>query len=575
LRSLSARPYTFAMPRSRPEGNLTQAQDSGSPGDSAGTVVFCVQGADPEVQAYAMAKYSRSALSMKESLADLDEQKAEQFLNTFYFQYGHRSIADLAHITMAIEHLSLLAAITVVDEQRWDGQERSTRYQDFKKSGYFIPDFTLPGGAGVGARNTESYGETAAFLFSEYEQLSKDMFVYLAASTPRPAEVKPEAYKRTLQARAYDLARYLLPLATNTSLGQIVNARTLETQIARLLADSHAEVRSLGARLKASAQRAAYNVKHQAWRELTEAITAKDEALGALAAKQLLREAPVAPTLVKYAEASDYQMETRRELRQAAGELMRGAEIQPADAVALLEPESIESELACTLLYQHCHYPYAQIRARVDALSSAERDEIISLGARHRGQHDELLRAFCVGQSFRFDILMDIGAYRDLHRHRRCTQIAQEFTTAHGFEMPAEMAAANLSGRFTAAMDRAESAAYTLHAALSRRGESAEKPRPRREGSGAVRAVAPSGVEGDLVPEAQYLIPLAFRKRALFKMDLAEVVYITELRTSPAGHWSYRNVAWQMYQAVANRHPSLAPYFRVHDVGQPVDLLKR
>src|SRR5512140_760740 len=105
------------------------------------TQVFCVHGADPEVQAYAMAKYSRSSLSMKESLAELNEQKAEKFLNTFYFQYGHRSIADLAHLAFAIEKLSILAAIVLVDEQRWDGQERSTRYQDFKKSGYYIPNF--------------------------------------------------------------------------------------------------------------------------------------------------------------------------------------------------------------------------------------------------------------------------------------------------------------------------------------------------------------------------------------------------------------------------------------------------
>ena len=62
------------------------------------------------------------------------------------------------------------------------------------------------------------------------------MFKHLAERTPRPAEMKPEVYQRTLQARAFDLARYLLPLATNTSLGQIVNARTLETQISRLLA---------------------------------------------------------------------------------------------------------------------------------------------------------------------------------------------------------------------------------------------------------------------------------------------------------------------------------------------------
>ena len=92
-----------------------------------------------------MAKYSRSALSMKESLAELNEQKAEKFLNTFYFQYGHRSIADLAHIAMAIERLSLLAATIVVDEQRWDGQERSTRYQDFKKSGYYTPAWAMRG----------------------------------------------------------------------------------------------------------------------------------------------------------------------------------------------------------------------------------------------------------------------------------------------------------------------------------------------------------------------------------------------------------------------------------------------
>ena len=63
--------------------------------------VFAVYGVEPEVQAYAMAKYSRSALSMKESLKEITRQKAEKFLNTFYFQYGHRSIADLAHIALA------------------------------------------------------------------------------------------------------------------------------------------------------------------------------------------------------------------------------------------------------------------------------------------------------------------------------------------------------------------------------------------------------------------------------------------------------------------------------------------
>src|SRR6266850_209296 len=126
-----------------PDPTLAQATLTDKNGASAGPQVnvFAVHGVDPEVQAYAMAKYSRSALSMKESLKEISEQKAEQFLNTFYFQYGHRSIADLAHLAFAIEKLSILAAIVLVDEQRWDGQERSTRYQNFKKSGYYAPDF--------------------------------------------------------------------------------------------------------------------------------------------------------------------------------------------------------------------------------------------------------------------------------------------------------------------------------------------------------------------------------------------------------------------------------------------------
>jgi hypothetical protein len=87
-----------------------------SPDSNPGTPsveVYAVYGVEPEIQAYAMAKYSRSALSMKESLREISTQKAEKFLNTFYFQYGHRSIADLAHIALAIEQSRTNSAGTV------------------------------------------------------------------------------------------------------------------------------------------------------------------------------------------------------------------------------------------------------------------------------------------------------------------------------------------------------------------------------------------------------------------------------------------------------------------------------
>jgi thymidylate synthase ThyX len=502
------------------------------------TDVFVVHGVDPEVQAYAMAKYSRSALSMKESLRELNEQKAEKFLNTFYFQYGHRSIADLAHIAMAIEKLSLLAATNVVDEQRWDGQERSTRYQDFKKSGYYIPKF-------ADATLTKQYRDTIDFLFAEYQEFSELMFRHLVSLTPKPDEMKQDAYERTLRARAFDITRYMLPLATNTSLGQIVNARTLETQVSRLLSHTHAEVRELGAKLKEAARIPSYNVNHDAFRTLVEAIRARDESLGVLAEAQLLREVKASPTLVKYAEPNQYEIATRSELAQAARELMRDAPIEDVPSVDLLEDDPLEIEIATTLLYEQSHYSYRQLRRAVESLTEAQRAEVIDLGMKHRGRHDELLRDFAAGQKFRFDILMDIGGYRDMHRHRRCVQIGQAYTFAHGFETPQEVIAASQMDRYAAAMHSAEAGAAAL---------------------------AQSGADAS---ETQYLIPLAYRKRTLFKMDFSEVVYISELRTTPAGHWSYRKVAWEMYEAAAKRYPALAKYFRVHDIHAPVDLLQR
>jgi len=505
------------------------------------TDVYAVHGADPEVQAYGMAKYSRSALSMRESLAEINDQKAEKFLNTFYFQYGHRSIADLAHIAFAIERLSILAATVAVDEPRWDGQERSTRYQDFQKSGYYVPDF------GDDAAACARYRETIDYLFAEYRLFSDEMFGYLRERTPRPAEMKQEAYERTLRARAFDISRYLLPLATNTSLGQIVSARTLENQVSRLLSHTHAEVRRLGELLRRAAQEPAYNVSHGKARELLARIESESYAAAEQATEFLLRPVRVAPTLMKYAEPNAYEIETRRELRAAAAELLAPLVMEDAPTVDLLDDDPLEIELAATLLYQHSHYPYRQIRDVVSGLAEAQRREIVDLGLQHRGRHDEVARSFYAGQQFRFDILMDIGGFRDMHRHRRCVQIVQDYTTAHGYDEPVEITDAGLAERYESAMERARETAAQL----------------------AARDVN----EAD--EQSQYIIPLAFRKRTLFKMDFAEALYISELRTGAAGHFSYRNVAFQMYEAVAQRYPALAKYFRVTDVREPVDLLKR
>jgi hypothetical protein len=239
-------------------------------------------------------------------------------------------------------------------------------------------------------------------------------------------------------------------------------------------------------------------------------------------------------------------------------ELMRNsdgtaAEIYPAPMVDLLDDdEDLEVELTTSLLYPVCHYSYRQLRGAVAALPEARRNELLKLGSAHRGRHDELLRAFHSGHGFRFDILMDIGAFRDMHRHRRCVQLIQEFTDVHGYEEPVcpgqpSLAEAGLDAAYEAAMKSAYAAYHTLRA---------------------------SG-EAEAAQSAQYLLPLGTRCRAMFKMDFAEALYISELRSGIAGHFSYRLVAWKMYQAIATRHPALAGMFRIEDVNVPVDLLKR
>jgi thymidylate synthase ThyX len=541
------------------------------------TEVFAVHGADPEILAFAMAKYSRSALSMRESLTEISSQRASQFLSTFYFQYGHRSIADLAHIAFAVERLSLLAAIVLVDETRWDGQERSTRYQNFLQSGFFFPDFLDD------SVSAQMYSATIENLFAAYQRVSAAVLDLLRTRVPRPEALKPEAYERTLKARAFDVARYLLPLATNTSLGQIVSARTLETQVSRLLSHPAAEVRLLGQKLREAATGPAWNPKAQpaqafveklaaaegsgalkghdfsraASAQEKEAALAPEGSLAAEAAALFTREVITAPTLVKYAQPNDYFTQTRTELAQAASDLLSDVPIAEAPLVDLVErTESLEVELAATLLYSASHHPYRQVRDLLAGFPAARITEIVDLGLRHRGKHDEALRAFHAGAALRFDILMDIGGFRDMHRHRRCTQIIQGFTTLHSYEspgaadLPAEsdiLAEAGVLADYRSAIEAGQQASAAISASL-----------------------APEAAQSAL-----YLLPLATRVRSLFKMDFAEAQYISELRSAPAGHFSYRRVAWEMYLALKRRHPTLARHIRVTDFTQPVDLFQR
>jgi len=131
--------------------------------------VLTVSPMPPEKCAFALARYSRSPDSIRDSIEWVRTHDSGKFLESFYFQYGHASIADLGHVVMCFEGISELAATEVEDEQLWDGQARSSRYQDFSKSGFITPEE-------FDAEQTAVYQTAAAKMLAGYNEIQAKVF---------------------------------------------------------------------------------------------------------------------------------------------------------------------------------------------------------------------------------------------------------------------------------------------------------------------------------------------------------------------------------------------------------------
>ena len=237
--------------------------------------VITVSPMPPEKSAYALARYSRSPDSIRQSLEWVRTHDSQKFLESFYFQYGHASIADLGHTVLCFEGLSELAASEAEDETLWDGQAKSSRYQDFSRSGFITP-------AELTEADAARYREAGEKLLVAYKEVNTRVAEYLTAKLPRPEEMKPDAYKRNIAARAFDVARYLLFWGVPTNVGQVTSIRTLEKQIKRLRVSEYGEVRSLGD-------------------EIAAACAAEPDCIWENAARE-----PLAPTLARHAEPDEY-----------------------------------------------------------------------------------------------------------------------------------------------------------------------------------------------------------------------------------------------------------------------------
>ncbi len=450
--------------------------------------VLAIAPMPPEKSAYALARYSRSPDSIADSIDWVRTHDSSKFLESFYFQYGHASIADLGHLALCFEGVSELAAIEIEDEQLWDGQARSSRYQDFSKSGFITP----PGA-------DDSYAPAARRLLEAYHQIHTRMVEYLAERLPRPEEMKPDMYRRNIAARAFDVARYVLFLGIPTGVGQVTSIRTLERQIRRLKASEYQEVR-----------------------EIAEEIAAACTAPPACAWDSAGEVEPLAPTLARHVDPDRFPAQSHKDIAAWAAQNLSPAAAGAIEAVRAVRALDTHADITATLLYPVCDRPYYELYDMVSGWSAARRNEVIDVALRSRTRRDELLREFR-GGLYAFDIVMDIGAYRDLHRHRRCQQFRQPYTGRLGYDTPQALVEAGLESMYDALMAETFSAMAEMEPAA-----------------------------------ANYLMPFGARSRFLFKMDFAEAEYIARLRSGVKGHFSYRKIAWEMKLAMEKIEPELA-----------------
>jgi thymidylate synthase ThyX len=457
--------------------------------------VLAVAPMPPEKSAYALARYSRSPDSIQKSIDWVRTHDSAKFLESFYFQYGHASIADLGHVVLCFEGVSELAATEIEDEQLWDGQARSSRYQDFSQSGFVTPP-------GFSQAEAASYTAAAERLLKAYHQIHARAKAHLTENLPRPDEMTPEAYDRNITARAFDIARYVLFFGIPTGVGQVTSIRTLERQIRRLKASEYAEVRELADEIA----QACSSPPACPWYEAGESSAME----------------PLAPTLARHVDPDEHASQSRIDLRiWAKHNLPEWIGTARLESMDLIRPTDTHAEIAATLLYPVTDWPFRELFELARSWSAARKNEVIDVALRSRTRRDELLRGFR-GGLYAFDIVMDIGAYRDMHRHRRCQQYRQDYSGHLGYETPEALVECGAGSLYEEAMKDAFAAMKALPA-----------------------------------PASHYLLPFGARSRFLFKMDFAETEYIARLRSGVKGHFSYRKVAWDMKCAMERLEPEL------------------
>lgn len=468
--------------------------------------VFALVNLPEVVKGALFARYSRSAkplrrLFLDEFVEDLDVsgdhsvdatvglRRAEELYGRVFGDYGDDSVAQLGGVHLACEQASNLLTKVLERGRVMSYMEQSTRYIAFEsrlsdgRYRYHRDPAIL--GSALGAR----YVGDMDRMFDAYAELLAGLSEWVGRSNPKRPGDSDLAWRRAVKARALDAVRGALPAASLSNVGVYGSGQAYEALLLRMRVHPLPEARGYAE----------------------------------LMLEELRKVIPSFLTRVDRPDRgvawSAYLAETREATAAAAAKLVVGQAAEPRGLVTLVDHDPAgEDKVLAAIVYPHTDLPEDQVAGLVSRLSADERRALIDayVGDRANRRHRPG-RAF-ERTSYRFDVVSDYGAFRDLQRHRMLTIDWQALGTGLGWVLPDDVAEAGLADLFTESMERSAE----LWDALS----------------------------GPLPAQAGYAVALAYRVRYSMQMNAREVMHVTELRSAAQGHSSYRQVAREMHRLV-------------------------
>ena len=497
--------------------------------------VFVLRNLPEVIKGALFSRYSRSSLGLrtlllKEFIANSDEtgfdqiagqsiisdaedpngqliaiKKAQNFYDRILDGYGDDSIGELGGAHLAIENISMLAA-KAVEDSRLGGSplEKSTRYIYFdqKVKGEYL-FYREP--ILMTSAYRSLYINTCNMLFDTYAKLIPPLTAFMEARFVRDPETSKTAYSAALRAKVLDCLRGLLPAATLTNMGFYGNGRFFEYLIHKMHCHNLAELQDLA--------------KHS-YEELYKVI----------------------PSFIRRADPQHKHHKTFAHFTEAMQSELKGFAEANSSAIASNDEPGVRLishdpdgvyKVAGALMYAHTQNSLESLVDFTRKLSEDDLGRLLDSAAVCRENRRQKSPRALEHATFTFEIIADFGAYRDLHRHRILTQERQLLSCDYGYYLPQELIDSHLSSDYCAALDAAKDAFDTI--------------------------------AKELPEEAQYVVPMAYNIRWYFTVNLRALQWMCELRSSPAGHPSYRHIAQRMAKEVARVEPQFERYFKFVD----------